>query len=884
MRIMRVRLKDFRGVSKLEVPFSPNGVTLIYGPNEAGKSTLMNAIDVLFDYLDDSRKEEVRNTKSVSRDVGAEVEADIDIGDYRFTYFKRFNKDRETVLTIYSPKAENLSGREAHDRVQKILGSSVDVNLWKALRILQGRSSEMPALRDQRALSEALDRAAGQVKAGERENALLNEAFKEYANYFTDTGREKEDPLIKARSKAAEAISEEQRIQYDLDALEEDINRHAALEKLLNALKRGLSGLKAAKVTAQETWERVSRIAQDLERACSAKQLTEQAQQSAQAALQTRIALISEVTATESRVREAKFEFEETTVRLNEASSALGRATTALEEATTVAARFDAEESIRRADLEFRNEEFELVRMKERFDHVATADNAAVQADVAVSTAKITDQLRTNIRDAEIELKTKKGILNSASPQLSITALESVSLILGDDLLSLERGKTKTVTVREPVLVTIGSQVKVRIEPGTGADDPKQAVLNAESALRKLCAQAGVLGPEEAESAWSLLVDAKRILADRDRVAREHLRDLTRDELAMRIQISRAKIDAYTAQRSSEIALLATPEECSESLSIAKEQATTARAIRAHAETVVIETKEHYSNCRVQHALSSAKIEREQQDLKNARDRLIQARSFASDDVIEEGVKVANAKATASLIAFTEAEGRTEGTDSESAKSFFEAAAAAFENANDQCAEQERQLISLRTRLELKGNEGLAEALAEAKRKTFEFTDSLARLERRAYAAKLLYETLNEERKAMRRAYVAPLRDGIERLGRHVFGPTFSVDVDEGLEVVSRTVNGITVSVKQLSTGAQEQLGLVTRLAAASMVSKDGGVPLVLDDALGSSDETRLEAMGAILRVASRDFQTIILTCAPERYAHVGASSSISITRQLETI
>lgn len=148
---------------------------------------------------------------------------------------------------------------------------------------------------------------------------------------------------------------------------------------------------------------------------------------------------------------------------------------------------------------------------------------------------------------------------------------------------------------------------------------------------------------------------------------------------------------------------------------------------------------------------------------------------------------------------------------------------------------------------------------------------------RRAAAANLLYETLRAEREAMRRAYVAPLREGIERLGRHVFGSTLGVEVDENLQIVSRTVDGVTVSLGQLSTGAREQMGLLVRLAAASMVTKDGGVPLVLDDALGSTDEGRFESMGAVLRIASQDIQTIILTCTPERYAHVGAQVSVAM-------
>ena len=152
---------------------------------------------------------------------------------------------------------------------------------------------------------------------------------------------------------------------------------------------------------------------------------------------------------------------------------------------------------------------------------------------------------------------------------------------------------------------------------------------------------------------------------------------------------------------------------------------------------------------------------------------------------------------------------------------------------------QDRELLGLRTKLDLVGDKGLAEAQAEAERVAFEAKDSLDRLLRRAAASKLLYETLRAERDAMRKAYVSPLREGIERLGRHVFGPTLRVEVDENLRVVSRTVEGVTVSLAQLSTGAREQIGLLVRLAAASMVSKDGGVPLVLDDALGSTVSVR---------------------------------------------
>lgn len=171
----------------------------------------------------------------------------------------------------------------------------------------------------------------------------------------------------------------------------------------------------------------------------------------------------------------------------------------------------------------------------------------------------------------------------------------------------------------------------------------------------------------------------------------------------------------------------------------------------------------------------------------------------------------------------------------------------------------------------------MAEALTESQRISYETKDALTRLLRHAKAAKLLFETLLSEREAMRRSYVAPLCEGIERLGRHVFGPSLRVEIDESLCVTSRTIDGVSVALEQLSTGAREQMGLLVRLATALIVSKDGGVPLVLDDALGSTDETRLEAMGAVVRIAGQDTQTIILTCAPERYLHVGAAEMVKL-------
>jgi uncharacterized protein YhaN len=88
---------------------------------------------------------------------------------------------------------------------------------------------------------------------------------------------------------------------------------------------------------------------------------------------------------------------------------------------------------------------------------------------------------------------------------------------------------------------------------------------------------------------------------------------------------------------------------------------------------------------------------------------------------------------------------------------------------------------------------------------------------------------------------------------------------------VRRILDGVVLDVGQLSVGAREQLGLLARLACASIVSTEGGAPVMFDDVLGHSDPDRVVAMGRALAASARDGQVIITTCAPERYESLDA-------------
>ena len=64
-------------------------------------------------------------------------------------------------------------------------------------------------------------------------------------------------------------------------------------------------------------------------------------------------------------------------------------------------------------------------------------------------------------------------------------------------------------------------------------------------------------------------------------------------------------------------------------------------------------------------------------------------------------------------------------------------------------------------------------------------------------------------------------------------------------------------------------------MTVVEAVAKDGGTPVILDDALGYTDQERLKLMGAVLAVAAKGCQIVIFTCVPERYAFIGEAAVV---------
>ena len=114
MQLHSVELTNVRGVEHLELTDLPEtGVVVIGGPNEAGKSTLVEAIDFVLTEKHTAAPRKIKALKPVGRDVAPEVTLEATVGPYRFRIHKRWLKKRASELQVFTPRPGQWTGAEA---------------------------------------------------------------------------------------------------------------------------------------------------------------------------------------------------------------------------------------------------------------------------------------------------------------------------------------------------------------------------------------------------------------------------------------------------------------------------------------------------------------------------------------------------------------------------------------------------------------------------------------------------------------------------------------------------------------------------------------------------------------------------------------------------
>jgi hypothetical protein len=876
VRIHRIRLHNYRGVADRIVEPDPTGVTVIEGPNEIGKSSLAEALDLILEHLDDTRKQAVRCVQPVDRDVGPEVEVDLEVGAYRFSYSKRFLKRPETLLRIVTPRPENHTGREAHERVQQILAEGLDTDLWKALRVLQDRGVDQACIAQATSLTQALDRAAGGEVAGERDDGIFEAVRAEYGKYFTDTGHPKKIQTDAAMA-AEDARSAASGLENELRAVEELVERAASLERSVAELRQQVVEAERTKATRETE---VRELEQQEERAGALKLAWVQAAETARHRAQeskARQELVDTVREAAARVTELHVREGEVTPTVATASEALEKARAALElaEAEARDAGRDAELGVR--DEQYHRDRLDLELLVERRQRIEARRAETEEAREVLSRSGVDDALVERLRKAGEELIRLEAQLEAGSPKLRFTALGDLALELGSHARVLRSGETFEETVGEKYSLRIPHVAELELTAGTSLDRLVSTRDQAQARLRKLLEQAGVADVEQAEQARWARRDAEQKIARADTAITQDLRDLSLEQMLEKIARLESRVRSYPGARTAAGPIPVSLEVARSAREAADDRRELAdrnvRTQRARHEVADRQHRDAAAQCdriRYELALHTKLLDKHEQSL-------AVARRHRADEELARDLDQSQHAAAAAEADWNLARRALQDRDPERVRRLAANALAASDRLARELRQREDEHNAALANLELLGAKGLYDALEDARTELEYALRRQQRIQAQATAASLLFETLKRRRDAARSAYAAPLRAKILELGRYLYDPTFDVELDDKLAVVRRTLGGLTLPFASLSVGAKEQLGLIVRLACSLLVDRVDGVPLIFDDTLGHTDPERLEGMGALLSHAGEHCQIIILTCSPHRFFHIGAARTIRL-------
>ncbi|MBX7433609.1 AAA family ATPase [Mycobacterium sp. Y57] len=889
MKLHRLTLTNYRGITHRDIEFPERGVVIVSGANEIGKSSMLEALDLLLEAKDRSTKKEVKQVKPTHADVGAEITAEISSGPYRFVYRKRFHKRPETDLTVLAPRREQLTGDEAHDRVRAMLAETVDMDLWKAQRVLQSDAIEAAELSGCDALSRALDVAAGSVDdaptagAGNADALLIDRIEQEYRQYFTPTGRATGE-WAAARTRLTEAEQKVARCAAAIAEVDEAVRRHAALSAELSELASECASAAEQLTVAGAAADAVAALRGEHERATAiadAATVKHAASQSALTERRRSRADIDERSAVVTLLEQAAEQAAEdlaTGTEVQAAAEAAARQARAAVEASQ--ARVDAARSAvqRLADRE------EAERLAARLDTIERhrRDLDAVRRDLAAIT--ITDPQMAEIDSAAAYVDRASAAVAQACARVELLAEVDLEVTLAGETVTLRAGETRSAAVTGTAGVEVAGVLSMSVTPGASATTTQAELDAANVALARALSAAGV-----GDAAQARELDSRRRdrTADRDRI-RAILDALTADDsadaLRARLTTLRANDVAEDAGPAPEQGGLWDPVDGPPDPAALRAELDAATAAHQQAgrecdtrRRVAEEAAKVLSQRGLCAARAKEKLAAAQTELATAGQRLAAQRGAQSDDQLTLAAEADAEAARAAQATVARLGQELAGHEPDAVGAALAAAerhSAGLAARRDDAGDALREVA---TQLKVYGTEGRKGALDDAETHLQRTEADYQRVRRRARAAELLRSVMGRHRDAMRLRYVDPFRREVERLGRIVFGQSFEVDVDSELRIGHRTLAGRTVPYESLSGGAKEQLGIVARLAAAALVAKEDSVPVVIDDALGFTDPDRLSRMAEVFDTVAGDGQVIILTCSPHRYADIHAARRIEL-------
>lgn len=860
MRLHSIEIHNVRGVEHLRVDELPEtGVVVIHGENEAGKSTIVESIDTVLTEKHSGASKKIKALKPVHRDASPEVRLEATVGPYRFRIHKRWLKKKISELHVLEPRPAQFTGGAADDELDRILSEHLDRQLLDALFLRQDDLGSGVAAVGIPSVTSALESASGMDTAVAEDSELITRVQKEYEKYFTARTGAPAKEYKDAQTRVSEAESVQQDAEQALRQLDDVVIKHeaaqqakaeaeqalpaaetelaqretevaearAALEKI-EAQKAELSRVEAELETAREAVERRRAMAQDVASAAEAVE-----------ALAAKVEELKLSTAQEEEVREqlagklaeAQKSYEAARKQLQLARrfhekkqwEALGQRLAGLKE-------LDAELKRRRSQLAEVPEVGDLRALEQAATEVTVQErvHAAAAAKLVFSGegAFVVDGEERNVPSETGSEATDAGVTVQLRDGM---AFEFGALRATYQAGAGEASEDTLQNVRARLAELLDAAGCESVEEARAKNDEYQRLRSAvEQAQRELKAALGADDLGELEARYAAQADSFEGVAELEEQGEQ-------DQVSL--------VDAEAAEEAARVAVTGAEKE------LAPYRESSTAAVLAGAQARHEAAVEHYDS---------------------AEAALQKAREVATDAALDSAVAAAEEKLTRQRGVLAE----LSAVDVDTVFALYEGVKEEVRSLHNTVHDADGDMREYSGRIEM--HSGVAERLESANAELEIARELLAAVEKRANAARYLRELLLTHRDAARQRYAHPFVTKLNGLARKVFGGDVDFELSEELVVTARSRDGQTVDLGSLSGGAKEQMAILTRFAIAGLV-QDDGVPVIVDDALGSTDSTRLNLMATLFAQVAKHSQVLVLTCMPQRYARVPSRVELDI-------
>jgi hypothetical protein len=872
MRIRDIEIRDFRKLRHVMVSGLKDGINVITGDNETGKSTLLAAVQAALFQRHNVTGKVLEEMQPFGCAVRPQVKLGFEVNQGVYQLRKIFGGSSGSAEVV-DPGGLRFSNHDADHKLEELLNFQAasrggtkfhELGIWPLFWVEQGTTFQAvdinPGVRA--TVQSSLRKEVGDILVGESGGRLKDRFADLYGRFFTAKTGTPTGELSAARKEVLrlEALlndkrSELSQLGHEVAALEAALTRR---DKLSDPALR--ERLEKAKADAHLEAHALEVLDQQRKQADNELRLKRALLKNAQGAREQRLTLANEVSRLEQKLitcenadGEARRNLEQREAELQSRIEQLDAARSAGKAAT--------EERVQMSRV------LELVKVSasyavvvQRLTDATSAADKEAEARKTAAAIRVTAKDVERLRKLELALFEAEANLKAAATRIEFEVPEPSKLTVNGGTVPA----TREMLATDVVSISIEAIGEIRVSPGgEGLDNRRQQRVGAQD---KLAAALAELGVPSVQSAYELNQDRR----DAESAINTHklvVQALAPDGLnALRQEASTQEGQIQTLRSILGDIELPDLNSATAAVAITEGEERHCRSEVERLDAEVGEVRTARDGARTLKTAKETELRATTEDLGRCRETLVSARTIKADETVIQEAAIAEADERAAEEAYIGFEEQYKSEDPEGIALRVTTTAAALTSLEEQITEAERSINKLRITLDVLGQKGLGEECAIIESDLNAARIRATTLEQEAYAIRVAYNTIMQVEKEANTQFLQPVVRRVQPyLNRILPGSQIQLGTDMTIEGLQRGT--VTEPFEFLSVGAREQLSMIARIAFADLLADEGvDAPIILDDALVYADDGRFDDALTTLAFAGKRHQIIILTCHEHKY------------------